>query len=79
MLYNFLLSLLILDGLVLTAVVLLQAGALGAANLAGKDAIFTSLMYAVTLLPIGAGLYIILMPSWRHPNRRSLAPAARTA
>ena len=63
----------------IATVVLLQAGALGATNLAGKDPIFTPLMYAVTLLPIGAGLYIILMPSWRHPNRRSLAPAARTA
>lgn len=47
------------------AVVALQSAALGAANLAGKDSLFTPLMYVVALLPVAVGLYIILQRSGR--------------
>lgn len=59
-------------------VVLVQSGALGAANLAGKDPIFTPLMYIVALLPIAVGLYVIVKPGWRLPDRKALrlAPTA---
>jgi lipopolysaccharide export system permease protein len=50
-------------------VVALQASALGAANLAGKDALFTPLMYGVALLPIAVGMYIITKPGWQFPDR----------
>ena len=53
-------------------VVLVQSAALGAANLAGKDPIFTPLMYVVALLPIAVGLYIIVKPGWRLPDRKPL-------
>lgn len=55
-------------GRIVTAVataVVLQAAALGATNLAGKDVLFTPLMYVVALLPIAIGMYIILKPGWR--------------
>ena len=60
-------------------VVLLQAAALGAANLAGKDVLFTPLMYVVALLPIAVGMYIIMKPGWRAPGRQPLTLGASTA
>lgn len=60
-------------------VVLLQAAALGAANLAGKDGIFIPLMYVVALLPIAAGMYIIVQPDWGVSDRRTIPLAAKTA
>ncbi len=60
------------------AVVLLQSAALGAANLAGKDSLFTPLMYVVALLPVAAGLYIILRPGGRM-RAPSLPLGASTA
>ncbi len=60
-------------------VVMLQAGALGAANLAGKESIYTPLMYVVALLPIACGMYIILKPGWRSPDRRIVPVGASTA
>jgi lipopolysaccharide export system permease protein len=63
----------------IATVVLLQASALGAANLAGKDGIFTLLIYVVALLPIAAGMYIIMQPDWGVSDRRTLPLAARTA
>jgi lipopolysaccharide export system permease protein len=53
-------------------VVVLQASAIGAANLTGKDALFTPLMYVVALLPIALGMYIIMKPDWQFPDRRPL-------
>jgi lipopolysaccharide export system permease protein len=63
----------------IATVVALQAAALGAANLAGKDGIFTPLMYVVALLPIAAGMYIIMQPDWGVSDRRTYPLAARTA
>jgi len=60
-------------------VVLAQAGALGAANLAGKDGTFIPLMYVVALLPIAAGMYIIMQPGWGASNRRTIPLDAKTA
>ena len=60
------------------AVVALQAAALGAAYLAGKDALFTPLMYVVALLPIAIGLYIIIEPGRRFPDQRALPIGAST-
>ena len=60
-------------------VVLLQAAAIGAANLAGKDVRFTPLMYVVALLPIAVGMYIIMKPGWRFPDRRPLPLGATAA
>jgi lipopolysaccharide export system permease protein len=60
------------------AIVGLQAAALGAMNLAGKAPVFITLMYAVALLPIAAGLYIILAPGRRGPQH-PLPLNARTA
>lgn len=42
----------------------LQAGALGATSLASSDLAYVPVMYAVALLPIPFGLYILLAPSW---------------
>lgn len=60
------------------AVVVLQAGGIGAANLAGGAPLFTPLMYAVALLPVAVGLYIIANPGDIAFGRRSLSirPAA---
>jgi lipopolysaccharide export system permease protein len=63
----------------IATVVLLQAAALGAANLTGKDSLFTPLMYVVALLPIAAGMYIITQPDWRFSDRRIYPLGARTA
>ena len=63
----------------IATVVVLQAAALGAANLAGKDGLFTPLMYVVALLPIAAGMYIIVQPGWGSSDRRTLPLGARTA
>ncbi len=60
------------------AVVVLQSAALGAANLAGKDSLFTPLMYVVALLPVAAGLYIILQRGGRI-NAPTLPLGATTA
>jgi lipopolysaccharide export system permease protein len=54
------------------AVVLLQAGGIGAANLAGGEPLFTPLMYTVALLPVAVGLYIIASPDRRPFGRKSL-------
>jgi lipopolysaccharide export system permease protein len=51
----------------IAAVTLVQAAALGAVNLAGKNVWFIPLMYVVSLLPIAAGMYIIMKPGWRFP------------
>ena len=64
--------------LAIGAVVVLQSAALGAANLAGKDGVFTPLMYVVALLPVAASLYIIIQPG-RAPTRPSLPLGASTA
>jgi lipopolysaccharide export system permease protein len=48
-------------------VVALQAGALGIMSLASKDLFYIPAMYAVALLPIPVGLYILLAPQWRRP------------
>jgi lipopolysaccharide export system permease protein len=61
------------------AVVVLQAAALGAANLAGKDVLFTPLMYGVALLPIAVGMYIIVKPGWRLSDKRNLPVNATPA
>lgn len=47
------------------AVIALQAASLGTMSLASKDLAFISAMYAVALLPIPLGLYILLVPQWR--------------
>ena len=56
------------------AIVILQAAALGAMNLASRALIFVPLMYAVGLLPIAVGLYMIaapdrLAPPWSGRSR----------
>ncbi|MSO72103.1 MAG: LPS export ABC transporter permease LptF [Rhodospirillaceae bacterium] len=61
------------------AIILLQSAALGAANLAGKEALFTPLMYVVALLPIAIGLYIIARGGRSSPARRTLPLGASTA
>jgi hypothetical protein len=48
-------------------VVGLQAAALGVMSLASKDLSYIPAMYAVALLPIPIGLYILLSPNWRRP------------
>jgi lipopolysaccharide export system permease protein len=48
-------------------VVGLQAAALGVMSLASKDLSYIPAMYAVALLPIPVGLYILLSPHWRRP------------
>ncbi len=58
-------------------VVGLQAAALGVMNLASKDLAYVPAMYAVALLPVPVGLYILLAPQW--PLRRSAPIRARTA
>ena len=60
------------------AVVMLQASGIGAVNLAGGEPLFTPLMYAVALLPMAVGLYIIVRPSRRPFGLKSLSlrPAA---
>jgi lipopolysaccharide export system permease protein len=63
----------------IVTVVLTQAGALGAANLAGKDGTFIPLMYVVALLPIAAGMYIIMQPGWGASDRRPIPLDAKTA
>lgn len=63
----------------IVTVVLAQAGALGAANLAGKDGTFIPLMYVVALLPIAAGMYIIIQPGWGASDRRTIPLDAKTA
>ena len=61
------------------AVVILQAAAIGAVNLASKNVLFTPLMYFVALLPIVIGMYIIKKPDWQFPSRRPLPLNASTA
>ena len=63
----------------IAVVVMIQAAALGAANLAGKDGLFTPLMYVVALLPIAAGMYIMKMPDWEVAARRTYPLGAKTA
>ncbi len=56
--------------LAIGAAITFQAAALGTLNLAGTDSLFIPLMYLVTLLPVGMGLYMIGSPGWRlrhHP------------
>lgn len=48
-------------------VVGLQAAALGIMSLASKDLFYIPAMYAVALLPIPVGLYILLSPQWLRP------------
>ncbi len=62
----------------IATVVALQSIAIGIANLAGKNALFTPLMYVVALLPLAIGLYIIVQPGWRIPVRRPLPLSAST-
>ena len=50
-----------------------QAAALGALSLAGNDSVFIPLMYVVTLLPVGVGLYMIGAPD-RRLRRRFMVP-----
>jgi lipopolysaccharide export system permease protein len=59
--------------------IVFQAAALGAANLAGTDSVFIPLMYAVALLPVAAGLYMIVTPDRRLRRRRIDMEAAGTA
>jgi lipopolysaccharide export system permease protein len=54
-----------------TAIVF-QAAALGALSVAGNNSLFIPLMYVVTLLPIGVGLYMIGAPDRRL--RRFMVP-----
>jgi len=49
----------------IVVVVVLQAAALGVMSLASKDLSYVPAMYAVALLPIPPGLYILLALSWR--------------
>ncbi len=58
-------------------VVGLQAAALGVMSLASKDIAYVPAMYAVALLPVPVGLYILLAPQW--PLRRSAPVRARIA
>ena len=58
-------------------VVGLQAAALGVMSLASKDLAYVPAMYAVALLPVPVGLYILLAPQW--PLRRSAPIRPRTA
>lgn len=51
----------------IAVVVALQAAALGIMSLASKDLVYIPAMYAVALLPIPVGLYILLAPQWRRP------------
>ena len=51
-------------GAAVGAIILLEAAALGAMNLASRALIFVPLMYAVGLLPIAAGLYMIAASDW---------------
>lgn len=48
-------------------VVGLQAAALGVMSLASKDLSYVPALYAVALLPMPVGLYILLSPQWRRP------------
>ncbi|MGE4065056.1 MAG: LPS export ABC transporter permease LptF [Rhodospirillaceae bacterium] len=48
-------------------VVGLQAAALGVMSLASKNNSYIPALYAVALLPIPVGLYILLSPQWRRP------------
>lgn len=49
-------------------IIALQAGALGAMNLAARTLAFVPLMYMVALLPVAAGLYMIAAPDfWLFP------------
>jgi lipopolysaccharide export system permease protein len=61
------------------AAIAFQAAALGAMNLAGTDSVFIPLMYAVALLPVAAGLYMIVAPDRRLRRRRTNVEAAGTA
>lgn len=45
----------------------LQAAALGVMSLASKDLAYIPALYAVALLPVPMGLYILLSPQWRWP------------
>jgi lipopolysaccharide export system permease protein len=63
----------------ISAVVALQAAAIGATNLAGRDVLFTPLMYLAALLPIGIGMYIIKKPDWQFPSWPPLPLNASTA
>ncbi len=47
-----------------TVVIILQAAALGVMSLASKNLGYVGAMYAVALLPIPLGLYILLAPPW---------------
>ena len=55
------------------AAIAFQAAALGALSLAGNDSLFIPLMYVVTLLPVGVGLYMIGAPD-RRLRRRFMVP-----
>ena len=55
------------------AAIAFQAAALGAMSLAGNDSVFIPLMYVVTLLPVGVGLYMIGAPD-RRLRRRFMVP-----
>lgn len=52
----------------IAVVVGLQAAALGVMSLASKDLSYIPAMYAVALLPIPLGLYILVAPHWRRPT-----------
>lgn len=47
-----------------TVIILLQALALGAMNLAARASVFVPLMYLVSLVPVAVGLYMIAAPPW---------------
>jgi len=56
----------------------LEAAGLGAVNLAGRESLFVTLMYAVGLLPTALALYIIASPVDWGPVRRRFTPASST-
>ena len=60
-------------------IVALEAGGLGAANLAARSLVFVPLIYAVTLLPVALGLYMIAAPRGPQPPWRGLVLGLRSA